>query len=283
MNLFDVVRRSHPLVPWAEGDNIPWHDPAFSERMLKEHLRQDHDLASRRATIIEQHVAWVHRDLLEGRASRVLDLGCGPGLYAGLLARLGHECVGVDYSPASLAHATSEAGREGLRCTYIAGDLRDVSWGSDFDLVMMIFGEFNVFRPQHARSILARAREALVDGGVLLLEVERAEAIEHEGRREPHWSAHEQGPFSDRPHLLLTEHTWDAAGHAAAVRYFVVDAATGETTAHVAAARAYTDDEYRGLLAGAGFESVELLGPLGGVSDGSENFFAIVARIATDV
>ena len=74
----------------------------------------------------------------------------------------------------------------------------------------------------------------------------------------------------------LTEHAWDAA----ADRYFVVDAATGETTTYAAAARAYTGDEYRELLSGAGFASVELLGPLGGVGDGSEDFFAIVACTA---
>ncbi len=32
---------------WNEGYKIPWNDPAFSERMLQEHLSQDHELASR--------------------------------------------------------------------------------------------------------------------------------------------------------------------------------------------------------------------------------------------
>ena len=49
MNLLHVIQRSPAPVPWAEGENIPWHDPAFSERMLTEHLSQAHDAASRRA------------------------------------------------------------------------------------------------------------------------------------------------------------------------------------------------------------------------------------------
>jgi len=32
------------------------------------------------------------------RGPEVLDLGCGPGLYASRLARLGHECTGIDYT-----------------------------------------------------------------------------------------------------------------------------------------------------------------------------------------
>jgi hypothetical protein len=33
---------------WNGDYKIPWHDPAFSRRMLAEHLAQSHDLASRR-------------------------------------------------------------------------------------------------------------------------------------------------------------------------------------------------------------------------------------------
>ena len=49
MNLMDVIDRESPPVPWAEGEKIPWSDPAFSQRMLQEHLSQEHDAASRRA------------------------------------------------------------------------------------------------------------------------------------------------------------------------------------------------------------------------------------------
>jgi len=45
VNLTDLINRKMPE-PWAE--KIPWDDPAFSERMLKEHLSQEHDAASRR-------------------------------------------------------------------------------------------------------------------------------------------------------------------------------------------------------------------------------------------
>jgi hypothetical protein len=38
------VRRIHyrpqPPVPWRDGANLPWGDPAFSERMLAQHLDQ---------------------------------------------------------------------------------------------------------------------------------------------------------------------------------------------------------------------------------------------------
>ena len=48
MNLLDLIHRASPPAPWAEGDKIPWNDPDFSRRMLREHLSQAHDAASRR-------------------------------------------------------------------------------------------------------------------------------------------------------------------------------------------------------------------------------------------
>lgn len=85
--LHDLITRRTPPVPWEEGENIPWHEPAFSERMLFEHLNQDHDLASRRLALIDAQVDWIHRNLLHERAAQVLDLACGPGLYLNRLAR----------------------------------------------------------------------------------------------------------------------------------------------------------------------------------------------------
>ena len=81
MNLIDIITRQSPPKPWAEGEKIPWNDLGFSERMLREHLSQEHDAASRRSAVIDRHVDWIHHTLLTGQPTQLLDLGCGPGLY----------------------------------------------------------------------------------------------------------------------------------------------------------------------------------------------------------
>ena len=43
----------------------------------------------------------------------------GRGLYASRLARLGHRCVGIDFSPASIDYAREQAVSEDLPCDYI--------------------------------------------------------------------------------------------------------------------------------------------------------------------
>lgn len=261
--LSDMVVRAMPSEPWAEGENIPWHDPAFSVRMLREHLSQSHDAASRREHIIERHVAWIHEALLQGQATKVLDLGCGPGLYASRLARLGHACVGIDYSPASIRYAREQAEQQKLTCQYDLRDIRTGEYGHGFGLAMLIFGEFNVFPREVGVSILQGMHTALMDGGILLLEPHTFTAIHEIGEQKPSWYTSQRGLFSDTPYLCLTEHFWHERLRTATTRHYVVET-TSEVTRYAQTMQAYTDNEYREVLAACGFEQIEIYPSLAG-------------------
>jgi SAM-dependent methyltransferase len=277
MNLLNLIDRKPP-VPWV-GGKIPWDDPAFSERMLKEHLSQEHDWASRRFEKIDVHVDWIHHTLLSGRPARILDLGCGPGLYTSRLARLGHECVGIDFSPASIAYALATAERDDLRCTYLHEDIRTAEYGADFDLAMLIFGEFNAFRPLQAASILRKTFAALSKGGSLLLEVSTSEALEGIGKQGPSWYSASSGLFSERPHLCLEEYFWAAQESVLTVRHFVVDAATSQVTQFTNNLQAYPDERYRSLLIESGFTEIQFFpSQMSGMDKTQSDFFAIVAH-----
>lgn len=279
MNLTHIVNRLPQPEPWSEGEKIPWDDPAFSERMLREHLSQAHDAASRRGAVIDAHVEWIHNAILNGSPAKILDLCCGPGLYTTRLARLGHECVGIDFSPASIRHARESAAREGAACTYHLGDVRSAGYGDGYGLAMLIFGELNVFRPGDARLILGRARQALVAGGKLILEVHNYAAVEAEGRGARTWRSSHGGLFSSRPHLLLEEPFWDEARHVATGRYLVIDAKTSEVARYASSMQAYTEQGYRELLAGSGFNVTSIHGSLSG-GDGDGDFLVFVGVAA---
>lgn len=268
--------------PWAEGEKIPWHEPEFSRRMLAEHLSQAHDAASRRLEIIDRHVAWLHGELLRGRPARVLDLGCGPGLYTSRLARLGHECVGIDYGPASIAYAREQAAAEALRCTYVEQDVRTADYGQGYQLAMMLYGEINVFRPEEARAILCRAFQALVAGGVLVLEPHPFAVVRRLGQQPPTWYSAAEGLFSDRPHVCLMNSAWHESQAVAIQRWYIIDATTGEVTRHADSMQAYTDEQYYTLLRDCGFEGVTFYPSLAPVAGDQVpgDLLAITARRA---
>ncbi len=280
MNLLDIVDRKIPPDPWVEGEKIPWHDPDFSARMLPEHLSQEHNAASRRVGIIEQHVNWIHTELLGGTPTKILDLGCGPGLYTSRLANLGHVCVGIDYAPASITYARHQAEEFGLDCNYIEADVRDASFGAGYGLVMMIHGELNVFRPDEIKALLEKARCAAIQGGHLVIEVHTLAAVRTIGEQKSEWYTTESGLFSAQPHFMLKEAFWYAELQVATERYFVIDAKRGEVTCHAASIQGYDNEAYRYLLEICGFDKIRVLPSLGGKKgEIDKNYEVIVANV----
>lgn len=274
MKLQDLHLRPLPAQPWAEGEKIPWNDPAFSQRMLREHLNQAHDAASRRVRLILRHVRWIHESVLAKKPSRILDLGCGPGLYCAELAALGHTCHGIDFSPASIEHALKNAPEN---CSYTFGDLRAVKFPPGFDLVQFIFGEFNVFKPADARSLLQKSHAALTPGGRILLELQTFDAVEQMGNVPSSWYSSSGGLFSDSPHLCLMEAFWDEEQAAATERYIIIEH-DGQLTHYASTTLAYTEEAIAALLAECGFAQVEFHDALTGqVADSPEDFVVVTA------
>lgn len=268
-----------PPTPWKGETKIPWHEPGFSGRMLREHLSQQHDHASRRFEVIDRHVAWLHASVLEGRPSRILDLGCGPGFYSARLAELGHTCTGIDFSPASIEYAQAEAERRGHAIDYRLGDILEIDLGTDYQAVLMTFGEFNTFQPEQAQRLLDKARAALAPNGVLVLEAHNQSFIEEIGRAAPTWFSAERSLFSDEPHICLKDAFWYASEMVAVERYAVIDINTNNVTRYTSTTQAYSDQRYREMLQSSGFEDVQRYASLSGdTAEAEEGLHVLVGR-----
>ena len=101
-------------------------------------------------------------------ARSVLDIGCGTGVFAILLAELGLAVTGVDPAGASVDVARRKPGAD--RVTWGVGEAR-AALPLQVDLVTMTANVAQVFTTEAAwREVLAAAREALRPGGHLVLE-----------------------------------------------------------------------------------------------------------------
>lgn len=277
MDISTIICGSHPIKLAPEEGKIPWDDAAFSQRMLANHLSQEHDWASRKLAVIEQQVAWIANQLPAG--ARILDLGCGPGFYTRLLAQQGFCCTGVDFSPASIAWARQQAQATGLNIEYLQQDVRAYSPEDRFDFIMMTFGEINVFSAADARTLINRCAQWLVPGGKLLVEVHTFEEVKRQGMAEPSWQRCPQGLFLACPHLLLTEHSWDQESQTSSALFWTIEE-NGNTTRFGNQMTAWQDDEYASLLNDGGFRVI--LRPDGSAWPVSETFtgklFALLAE-----
>lgn len=102
--------------------------------------------------------------LLAGAGAAVLDLGCGAGTYAGLLARRGHAVTAIDYALPMVRRAREAHGR----ARFVVADGQRVPFRpASFDLVLCIGVLQCCERP---RALIAEAAALVRPGGALLVE-----------------------------------------------------------------------------------------------------------------
>ncbi len=255
-----IYNRRQPARPWEEGDNLPWNDPDFSQRMLREHLDQSHGAASRQQPEILRLVDWLwqHLDLTPG--ARVLDITCGPGLYAVEMARRGAQVTGIDFSPASIHYARDLAAQQGVadRCTFIQSDVRTElaqQAGQAYDAATFIYGQLSVFTRKETGRLLRQTANALRPGGKLAVELLDYDRIDKSNNN--WWFTDDSGLWGDRPFLNLGERFWDADQRTAIDRFHVIDLQSGASQVISLSDCGYETEEMLLLFLQTGFVDAE--------------------------
>lgn len=86
----------------------------------------------------EQEVGFLGDVLRLEPGMRVLDVGCGPGRHALVLARRGVNVVGVDISQTFIDLAAAAARTEHLPATFVRADARTLTYDAEFDAVISL-------------------------------------------------------------------------------------------------------------------------------------------------
>jgi SAM-dependent methyltransferase len=117
-------------------------------------------------------------DILRGRDGyelrRILDLGCGTGSHASILAQRGLEVVGVDRSADMTEIARQKAAKRPPheRPQFVTADIRRARLETKFDAVLMMFAVLGYQRTNDdVIAALVTARTHLDKGGLLAFDV----------------------------------------------------------------------------------------------------------------
>jgi SAM-dependent methyltransferase len=101
--------------------------------------------------------------------SSILDVPCGQGRHAHLLAEAGFDVTGLDYSATLLKLAKARG--TGTHLRYRRGDMRTLprEWTGRFDAVLNLFTSFGFFaHPRDDAKVVHEFARVLKPGGVLL-------------------------------------------------------------------------------------------------------------------
>jgi len=172
MTRLDVLERALARpAPFAPHDAPFWDDPHIARGMLAAHLDPGTDAASRRPETIARTVAHLAGALPVRHGDRLLDLGCGPGLYAAAFAERGVAVTGIDLSAGSLAYAREAARSVGHAIDYRLGDYTAMPLGGPFDAAVLIYLDFGVLPDGPRDRLLDAVAGALRSGGAFAFDV----------------------------------------------------------------------------------------------------------------
>jgi SAM-dependent methyltransferase len=190
--------------PFTPGEPLFWDDPHISKQMLEAHLNPNVDAASRRPEIIDRIVQWLVQTLGLKPGDSLLDLGCGPGLYASRFARVGFRVTGVDYSRRSIEFASTYAKENQLEIMYRYENYLELKDENLYDAVFLIYGDFCPLNPQQRVTLLKNIDRALKPNGKFVLDVTTRECRKKYGNKNS-WYAAQSGFWKPGPHLVLEE------------------------------------------------------------------------------
>jgi SAM-dependent methyltransferase len=148
-----------------------WTDPHRAGQMLSYHLNSDIEAASRSSEFIDRSVAWMVKYFDLNSQSKVVDFGCGPGLYCSRFARQHIDITGIDFSENSIAYAQRYAEETQLPVAYIKQNYLEYKEVDKYDLAIMIMCDFCALSPEQRKQMLSVLYRSLKKGGKLVIDV----------------------------------------------------------------------------------------------------------------
>jgi SAM-dependent methyltransferase len=186
--------------------------------------------------------------------SAVLDACCGPGRHSLEFASRGYDVTGIDITDAYLEAARESAIGLG-NARFLHADIRELRMPASFDLAINLYTSFGYFSdPAADMTALRRLREALKEGGALVLETTGKETA---ARDFTPGESFERGGWNVRTEFAVVG-SWEG------LRNRWILSRDGATVDRAFVIRLYSGTELRAALLDAGFSEAHIFGGLDG-------------------
>lgn len=262
--------------PFEPGEPLFWTDPHIARQMLASHLDPTVDGASRRLETIERSTNWIATSVGLRPGDCILDLGCGPGLYAERLAQAGFQVTGVDFSQNSIDYAIAQARENQLPIEYRCQNYIELDDQALYSAVLLIYGDFCPLSPGQRAKLLANVRRALKSGGCFILDVTTPRLRQKYGLKNG-WYAAGEGFWKPGLHLVL-EQGFAYPDDLFLDQYIVIEG-DGRISVYRNWFQEYTPETIQAELTASGFAIESLWGDLAGTPyTPNSEWIGIVAR-----
>lgn len=244
------------------ADIVPfWDDPHISLQMLEAHLNPSLDAASYNHKKIVQIADWLVKYLNLQENARILDLGCGPGLYSTRFSQHGLNVVGMDYSKNSINYAKMSAEKKSLNIEYIYQDYLTMDYTSEFDAIVLIYCDFGALTDCKRDLLLKKIYKALKPDGIFVFDVFTRSNWEQQTKR--NWYVSEAGFWRPSPHIVL-EQTFHYETENVYLNQYSIIERSGEVSIYNLYDHYYSKESIIHLMEESGYQVQEIWSTLTG-------------------
>ena len=181
--------------------------------------------------------------------STMLDVACGTGSLALLMARRGWRVWGIDASGGMIAEAWKKGWATGLPVIFLRQDMRTLRIPERVAIAVSVFDSLNHLDTlKDLRATFRRVRTALVPKGWFMFDVNNERCYRRLWTREQ--------SLTHRDFTLLLENSYNARRHRAQSRVRIMLPAPGGPVVltEIVRERCFSPDEIQTALEGEGFE-----------------------------
>lgn len=188
---------------FQDSSNSYWDDPYISKNLLKAHLEKNSDNASRNQNFTDKSISFIDSLLKEHKLNKIIDFGCGPGIYTERLNMLGYDVTGIDFSKRSIDYAKESAQSKGLSINYQYKDYLNIELEAEYDFASLIYCDYGSLDPVSRKKLLSNIYKSLKPGGYFLIDVFTADKF-LDIKEEKTWDHLNHSFWSNEEHISLS-------------------------------------------------------------------------------
>jgi SAM-dependent methyltransferase len=232
-----------------------WTDKYISKTLLDAHLDESFDGASRSNVSREKTINWINNSI--NNNSKIIDLGCGPGLYSYEFGKIGHCVLGIDFNKESINYANKNKSINNV-VEYKYGNYLEENIKGKYDVALMIWCDFGALIPDEQKLLLKKIKSLLTDDGLFIFDI-FGNGFKQAKKEHRNWYISNGNDFwSKEPYILLEETKIFEAENTIGTRNYLINQMTGKIKEYILWNKCYEENGIKEFMENNEFKIKEI-------------------------
>ena len=232
-----------------------WTDEHIRKSLLGAQLDESTDAASRKPSNRRDIINWINSKITPN--SKIIDLGCGPGLYAYELGELGHKVMGIDVNKEAIEYAQKNKSINGL-VQYKCSDYIKNSIDGKYNVAMIIFCDFSALITNEQKILLQKISNLLENDGIFIFDVFGKDEFKKQKNERSWYLSNGKDFWGNEPYFLMKETKLFEKEFTIGTRYYLVNQLSGKVKEFIMSDQYHDENSINDLMSENGFDIIEI-------------------------